>query len=82
MCEICRCSPCLVGCPNAPEPESIGVCEKCGQPIYVQERYAKIDSKLYHEDCLDEFSVDDWLQMLDTSIKEAEPYEPDYDDYD
>lgn len=83
MCDICLSSPCLPRCPNAPEPPSIGVCECCNENICVGDGYADIDGGLYHEECLDNLSTAEWLDMLGVHIKEAEPYEPDYDyDYD
>ena len=78
MCDICNSTPCLDGCPNKPEPNSIGECIECCKPIYIGENYAIIQGELFHEECLEEFSVDDWLDMLGSSVKEAEPYEPDY----
>ena len=82
MCDICLSSPCLPRCPNAPEPPSIGKCEHCGEPIHIGENYADIDGGLSCEDCLDDFSTSEWLDVLGVSLKEAEPYEPDceYDD--
>lgn len=82
MCSICRSYPCLSGCPNAPDPPSIGDCEYCREPIFVGDEYAEIDGEKYHKECLDEFSTSDWLEKLGESIKEAELDEPDYDDYD
>lgn len=79
MCDICLSSPCLPGCPNAPDPPSIGECEHCHYPVYVGDNYADIDGELYCEDCLNNFSTDEWLDLLGASLKEAEPYEPEYE---
>ena len=33
MCDICMHSPCLSGCPNAPDPTPVTHCCSCGEPI-------------------------------------------------
>ena len=33
MCDICMHSPCLSGCPNAPDPTPETHCCSCGEPI-------------------------------------------------
>lgn len=72
MCEICDKVYCHPRCPNAPEPESIGACECCGEPIYVGDTYAKIDGEKYHKECLEELSVDEWLELIGVKVQEAE----------
>ena len=43
MCEYClQTHGHLMGCPNAPEPEEIGVCEVCGETIYEGDEYELI----------------------------------------
>lgn len=82
MCDICLSSPCLPGCPNAPDPPSIGECESCREPIFVGDEYAEIEGEKYCKDCLDDFTTSDWLDLFGEKIREAEALEPDYDYYD
>lgn len=72
MCSICHSTPCLSACPNAKEPYSIGKCKYCGDPIYVGEEYGEIEGRKYHYECLGEFSVTDWLEIVGGQIKDAE----------
>lgn len=39
MCEICRSSPCDARCPNAPDPEIMGICNKCGEKLRADYTY-------------------------------------------
>lgn len=39
MCEECRHSPHLPGCPNAPEPKPECYCYLCNDPIYIGDEY-------------------------------------------
>ena len=58
MCEYCRTSPCPSGCPNADEPENIGVCIECDRAVYECEtRYDIPGIGLYCEDCINEFRI-------------------------
>lgn len=52
MCDICRCSPCAVRCPNY-EPEFAFECDICGAKIYVGEDYYKIEENKYCEECVE-----------------------------
>lgn len=54
MCMICHRSPCLTGCPNAPEPEAAFYCHSCGGPILPEEEYARIGGVEYCESCIDD----------------------------
>lgn len=51
MCEICLHSPCLSGCPNAPDPPTVWKCEYCGESIVVGDEYVEIDGDHYHREC-------------------------------
>lgn len=42
MCEVCRQHPCDSRCPNAPEEPVYGVCEACGDYIYVGDEFYQI----------------------------------------
>jgi len=81
MCEICHYTPCLSGCPNAPEPPSIGQCKFCGEDIQVGEEYFEYDGKKYHEECFSDCAVS-LLMENGAELKTAEEEVPDYDPYD
>ena len=53
MCEICHYTPCLSGCPNAPDPPAAFRCHGCGEAIYPEEEYARVDCVEYCKDCID-----------------------------
>ena len=53
MCSICLHSPCLSGCPNAPDPTPVTYCRSCGEPIIPGDEYADIDGEAWCEGCLD-----------------------------
>ena len=53
MCEICHYTPCLSGCPNAPDPPPAFRCHGCEEAIYPEDEYARIDGVEYCEDCID-----------------------------
>lgn len=60
MCSECHCYPHFAGCPNAPEPMSVGTCEHCGHPIIVGEEYVEdMKLRLYHKDCVDDMLFDE-----------------------
>lgn len=40
MCDICMHSPCLSGCPNAPDPTPVTYCRSCGEPLVPGDEYA------------------------------------------
>lgn len=61
-----------------PPIQAVGKCAYCDEPIYVNEEYADVYGNSYHKECLEEFSIKDWLDILGVSIKEAEL--PDVDD--
>lgn len=47
MCEICRSDPCNARCPNASEPEIMGICVKCGENLredygYFEDSYGNV----------------------------------------
>lgn len=54
MCDICLSSPCLSGCPNAPEPQSVFICSGCGEKIYEGEDYWDIMGEQFCEGCVDQ----------------------------
>ena len=70
MCEICLHTPHLPGCPEAPEPHSIGRCALCGDPIFVGEEYAE-GMDIYHPYCLEDLSVDEWIKLAGMTVQTA-----------
>ena len=57
MCEICMHSPCLSGCPNAPDPTPVAYCCSCGEPIISGDEYGIIDGEAWCEDCLEDLPL-------------------------
>lgn len=72
MCYICNSYPCNSRCPNAQEPIGFGKCESCHEAIYAGDEYAEIMGKKYHKECLDSFTTQDWLDILEECIVVAE----------
>ena len=64
MCEICHYTPCLSGCPNAPDPPAAFRCYGCEEAIYPEEEYARIDGVEYCEDCIDNMPYCVLIPML------------------
>ena len=71
MCDICGRTPCATRCPNyvAENP-----CELCGGNIEDGDKFAVIDGKLVHYDCIAEH-LDDVLDMLEVETGHFETYE-------
>lgn len=57
MCDICMRSPCLSGCPNAPDPMPVAHCCSCGEPIIRGDEYGIIDGETWCEDCLEDLPL-------------------------
>lgn len=57
MCDICMHSPCLSGCPNAPDPTPVTHCCSCGEPIIPGDEYGIIDGEAWCEDCLEDLPL-------------------------
>ena len=53
MCELCRHNPCSAGCPNAPEPEPVYICDECEDGIYDGDTYYELGGKIYCQGCID-----------------------------
>ena len=58
MCEVCGQSPCHPRCPNAPEPEPLGRCEVCDEPIFDWEDRWKINGVYYCDKCIYKFFIE------------------------
>lgn len=57
--------------------KSIGTCKYCGEKIRVGNKYVWLDGYMHHRDCLEEITVEEWLELLGEAILEA-----DYSDLD
>lgn len=79
MCDICNSSPCLAGCPNAPEPQTVDYCHECGDDIREGEEYMNEGVPLCMA-CIEDMSAKELIDFLGIEIKTAERPEPDYDD--
>lgn len=64
MCQICRHSPCLNGCPNAPDPPAVTTCRKCGEPITPGYEFARIDGLDYCDKCIDDMPYCELVPLL------------------
>nr|WP_325241814.1 hypothetical protein [uncultured Oscillibacter sp.] len=71
MCEICHYTPCLSGCPNAPDPPAAFECHSCGEGICPGDEYARIGGAEYCERCIDDMEgpdTDDSVKVLDRDL--------------
>ena len=75
MCQECHSSPCLSRCPNAPEPEPIEICHRCGEGIYEWEEYWE-DALGWPlcSDCVDSMSGSELMEYLHMELKNPEIY--------
>lgn len=71
MCNVCRQIPCHPRCPNASEPTPVHVCKKCGYGIYTGVKYFKSEDKYICEECIDEMSAEEILELCGESLQEA-----------
>lgn len=71
MCQYCHAYPHLPGCPNAPEPESIGTCKWCQEDIVTGEKYAEINGMMFHADCLEDMSAGKLAELFEFELMEA-----------
>lgn len=77
MCDICRCSICPSGCPNADGPISIGVCSHCNEDIVIGEEYYEYEGERYHEECFEDIAVE---LLVEAGATKSEASEYDIDD--
>lgn len=75
MCSICLSSPCLSRCPNAPEPDAVRLCVKCGDGILEGEQYIEGQGGAICRGCLDDMATEEWLEMMDETLLTAEKEE-------
>lgn len=57
MCEICGYTPCVPGCPMAPDPPVVYCCIKCGRGIYEGDDYYHIEGEPWCEACIASYSM-------------------------
>ena len=72
MCEICRQTPCHPRCPNAPEPKPVEMCCLCGEGICEGDEYLNTTDGCVCKGCLEDFSIDQWLELIGESLTTAE----------
>lgn len=70
VCEICLRSPCLTGCPNEVI-QIIGYCKKCRCDIEIGMKYLDHDSGYICEDCLDEMTTTQLLDLFGEELQVA-----------
>lgn len=75
MCSVCLKTPCDSRCPNAPEPKPIYVCEKCGCGIFPGEKFFDGPEGYICEDCIDDMTSKEILEMLGENFRIAEKEE-------
>ena len=76
MCEYCNSTKGhLMGCPNAPEPEIIGKCYKCGAVIEEGDKYEDTIHGFLCERCDEEERREEYLDDL---IERDTPRKPEY----
>ena len=72
MCDICRQTPCHPRCPNAPESKPVKRCCLCGEGIYEGDEYLITTDGCVCKDCLEDFSINQWLELIGESLTTAE----------
>lgn len=72
MCEICRQTPCASRCPNAPEPKPVEICIKCGEGIHEGEEFFDGPEGPICEDCMEDMSYSEILELIGEKMKVAE----------
>lgn len=75
MCEICRQVPCHPRCPNAPEPEAIHKCGKCGCKIYEGDKLFDGPEGYVCKDCIEGMTVDEFMELIGETFSIAEKEE-------
>lgn len=71
MCIECGSNPCNSRCPNATEEKAIYTCTVCGSPIFEDDMYWDSSEGCICEDCLDEMSRKEILELCGEPLKKA-----------
>lgn len=73
MCDTCLRSPCHPQCPNAPEPPTVCVCDKCSEPVRAGDvYYEEPGGEILCQGCIEEMDTHALLCHLGCSGKVAE----------
>lgn len=75
MCSVCMSNPCHPRCPNAPEPEPVYTCNKCGYGIFDGDKFFDGPEGYICEECLDDMTTDEILEMFGEKLQTAQKEE-------
>lgn len=75
MCSVCMSNPCHPRCPNAPEPEPVYTCNKCGYGIFDGDKFFDGPEGYICEECLDDMTSDEILEMFGGKLQTAQKEE-------
>lgn len=75
MCAMCGSNPCVSRCPNAPDPDPVYICDKCGSGIYKGEKFFDGSEGYICKDCIDDMTSEEILEMLGENLRIAEQEE-------
>ena len=75
MCSVCMSNPCHPRCPNAPEPEPVYTCNKCGYGIFDGDTFFDGPEGYICEECLDDMTSDEILEMFGEKLQTAQKEE-------
>ncbi|PWM78363.1 MAG: hypothetical protein DBY41_08860 [Clostridium sp.] len=75
MCSVCMSNPCHPRCPNAPEPEPVYTCNKCGYGIFDGDKFFDGPEGYICEECLDDMTSDEILEMFGEKLQTAQKEE-------
>lgn len=71
MCSICYSTPCHPRCPNADEEKPVYRCSECGGSIFEGDKFFQNDIKEICEECMEEMSVEEILNLFNEDLKTA-----------
>lgn len=71
-CDYCHQIPHLPGCPNAPDPEPVKTCWKCGEGILEGEEYLETEKGPLCMGCLEDMSVKDVVEICGERLSVAQ----------
>lgn len=57
MCDICKQTPCIGRCPNAPDAPVVYTCDICGESIFAGDYFYEMDGIQYHENCFEDDAI-------------------------
>ena len=72
MCSLCLKTPCDSRCPNAPEPKPVENCKESGVGIFEGERFYDSEKGPICEDCMDDMTVSEMLELFGEKFTIAE----------